>query len=307
MSPPSAYRLQTAAWLGLGCAGLALLYLLSGMLEPFVLGAVAAYICTPLVTYLERYRIPRTVGTLLALLTVALTFTVLLLIIVPLLYREITTLINELPDLANHLNAHLAPFLRRYFDIRIQFNADMVRNWLFPGKGGTQDLVPQLLDHVKIGGSVLFAVALNIVLVPIAMFHLLRDWPRVTHFLDEGIPRPWYALACRLAHDIDCVLSEFLRGQLAVMVLLAGYYSLALWMADVPFAPALGVLTGLLIFIPYVGYGFGLGLALLVAVLQGDGQTLFAVLLVYGIGQVLEGVILTPYLVGERIDRKSVV
>ena len=116
------------------------------------------------------------------------------------------------------------------------------------------------------------------------------------------MPRAWHVKTMQMAADVNAVLSEFLRGQFMVMLILAAYYSVALWFAGLPSALPVGVLTGLLIFVPYIGFALGLTLALLVAVLQFHGLApLVAVAVVYGIGQVLEGFLLTPFLVGERI------
>jgi predicted PurR-regulated permease PerM len=142
----------------------------------------------------------------------------------------------------------------------------------------------------------------NVLLTPLLLYYLLQDWPRLMARFDAAIPRPWHGAAKRILGQVDAVLSEFLRGQIMVMLILALYYGVALWLAGVGAAVPVGVLTGLLIFIPYVGYGVGLTLALLVAVLQFQGlEPVIAVAAVYGLGQLVESFLLTPYLVGERI------
>jgi predicted PurR-regulated permease PerM len=134
------------------------------------------------------------------------------------------------------------------------------------------------------------------------MFYLLQEWPRIIPALQNAIPRPALARTTRIARDIDKVLSEFLRGQLSVMLVLATFYSIGLWIAGLSFALPVGIITGLLSFIPFVGFGGGLILAVLTALLQGDGVSLLiGVGIVYGLGQLLESYALTPYLVGERI------
>jgi predicted PurR-regulated permease PerM len=134
------------------------------------------------------------------------------------------------------------------------------------------------------------------------MFYLLVDWHVLRERAGTVIPLSWRAKVGQIMGDIDAVLSQFLRGQVMVMASLAAYYSIALWIADIPSALAIGLTTGLLIFIPYLGFAMGFALALLVAVLQFSGwEPIIAVLIIYGIGQVLESFLLTPYLVGERI------
>jgi predicted PurR-regulated permease PerM len=148
----------------------------------------------------------------------------------------------------------------------------------------------------------LVGLAVNLMLAPVVMFYLLMDWHGMMGRLGNAVPRPWHGKLISVAKDIDDVLSQYLRGQILVMAILAAYYCLALWLAGIPSALSIGVVTGLLIFIPYLGFATGLILALLVATLQFAGWgPIVAVLIVYGIGQVLESFLLTPFLVGERI------
>jgi predicted PurR-regulated permease PerM len=134
------------------------------------------------------------------------------------------------------------------------------------------------------------------------MFYLLRDWNRTVARIDDLLPRRWRRRVRTIAGEIDRVLAEFLRGQLSVMGVLALYYSVALTFAGLQFALPIGILTGLLVFIPYVGFGLGLILGVLAALLQWSGWPGFvAVLGVYGVGQLLENYVLVPFLVGDRI------
>jgi predicted PurR-regulated permease PerM len=134
------------------------------------------------------------------------------------------------------------------------------------------------------------------------MFYLLRDWNRIVKRIDDLLPRRWLPRVRAIAKEIDKVLAEFLRGQLLVMGVLAVYYSVGLTLAGLQFALPIGILTGLLVFIPYVGFGMGLILGVLAALLQWSGWSGFlAVLAVYGIGQLLENYVLVPFLVGDRI------
>ena len=146
------------------------------------------------------------------------------------------------------------------------------------------------------------AFAANVLLIPLVMFYLLQEWPRILDELERIVPRPWVAATTRILAEIDSVMSEFLRGQLSVMLLLAAFYSAGLWLAGLNFWLPVGVLTGLLVFIPYVGFGGGLILAIVAALLQAQGwPPLIGVAIVYALGQLVESFLLTPYLVGERI------
>ena len=152
------------------------------------------------------------------------------------------------------------------------------------------------------GGMVVIGVLINLALIPVVAFYLLRDWNALVEHLDNLMPRRWLGRVRVMTAEIDGVLAEFVRGQLSVMGVLAVYYVVGLTLAGLQHAVAIGILTGLLVFIPYVGFGLGLTLGLFAALLQWSGWPGFiAVLVVYGIGQLLENYVLVPWLVGDRI------
>ncbi|NMG75240.1 AI-2E family transporter [Aromatoleum diolicum] len=302
MNPSRADRLQTAAWAGVALALAALFYALGPILAPFAIAAVFAYICDPAVNWLVARRIPRPAAVLLVILGTGAVLLLLMLILAPMIYREAVGLIRRLPDLIELANARLAPLLMTHFDIDLQLDAAFVRGWIAEHWDTAQDLIPVVLGQLRQGGLALLGVAASVFLVPVVMFYLLQDWPKLLDGLQTVIPRPMLARTMRIINDIDRVLSEFLRGQLSVMLLLAVFYSAGLWLAGLRFALPVGVITGLLVFIPYVGFGGGLILAILTALLQAEGwPPLIGVAIVFAIGQLVESFVLTPYLVGERI------
>lgn len=295
-------RLQTLAWAAFGIALLGLLWLLSPILTPFLLAAILAYIGDPLVDRLEARRVPRTAGTGLVIVALGLLLVLLMLIVAPLVIRQGALLAERLPDALNLLHEHVAPWLAQQFGINLQLSGAGLREWVAEHWNDSQALATRLLESLRIGGMAVLGLVANLVLVPVVMFYLLRDWDGLVARIAHLVPRPWMPLATRMARDLDAVLGQFLRGQLSVMLLLAAYYSAGLAIAGVQFALPVGIITGLLVFIPYLGYGLGFTLALLVAILQFEGWTpIVGMLVVYGLGQVLESFVLTPYLVGERI------
>jgi predicted PurR-regulated permease PerM len=158
--------------------------------------------------------------------------------------------------------------------------------------------VPLITDQ----GLALFGYVSNALLLPLVLFYLVRDWRRFTAPMAELIPRRWFVELDRLGGEIDSMLGQFLRGQLAVMVIMAAVYGCGLWAVGLESGFAIGVVAGLLVFIPYVGAAIGLLLATLAAVLQfGSLSGLLLVWLVFVLGQLLESMIITPKLVGERI------
>lgn len=299
---PSLDRSQAVLWLAAALALLWLLNALSPILAPFLLAGILAYICNPLVDRLQRARLPRLAGVLLVMLLLFALLAGLALILVPLLIEEASILANRLPEGLTLANERLGPWLQQTFGLQLALDPESLKALAGANTASLQALAQKLYESLKIGGVALIGLVAMLLLAPVVMFYLLLDWHPLLARVDNAVPRPWHARAAALFGEVDRVLSEFLRGQLLVMLILAAYYSLALALAGLPSALAVGLVTGLLIFIPYVGYAVGLTLALLVALLQFQGWgPVVGVLVVYGIGQVLEGFILTPYLVGERI------
>jgi predicted PurR-regulated permease PerM len=160
----------------------------------------------------------------------------------------------------------------------------------------------QALASLRIGGSVALAIVGNLILIPVALFYLLLDWRGFVSHVENLVPLPLRSAYDGFMHECDAVLGQYLRGQLSVMALLALYYSVTLSLFKLDLALPIGVFTGLAIFVPYLGFGLGLTLATLAGLLQfAPGQALLMIAVTYGSGQVLEGFVLTPRLVGERI------
>jgi len=304
-SPPDAdhsHRLQAALWIAAGLAILVLLYALSPILTPFLLAGILAYICNPVTDRVTRLGLPRILAVVLVMLALAALGAGLILIILPLLYDEAAVLTERTPAALRLINDNLAPWLHDHFGLRLHLDAASLKKLAAGNWDTVQAVLERIYSSLKIGGVALVGLAVNVMLSPVVMFYLLLDWHGMIGRMANVIPRPWHAKLVVVARDVDAVLSQYLRGQILVMGLLAAYYFLALWIAGIPSAVSLGVVTGLLIFIPYLGYAIGLLLALLVATLQFAGWgPIIAVLIVYGIGQLLEGMLLTPFLVGERI------
>ena len=295
-------RLQNMLWIAAGVGVLGLFYALSPILAPFVLATILAYISNPLVDRLTRWGIPRIAAVLLILLGLGLLLAGLVLILLPLLYEEAMILASRGPEALTLANEKLSPWLRQNFGLRLRFDPASLQKLAVNNWDTVQVILERIYGSLKIGGVALIGIAINMLLAPVVMFYLLLEWHGIVARLGKLFPRPWNGKLTSMARDIDSVLSQYLRGQILVMLILAVYYAIALWIADIPSALPVGLLTGLLIFIPYLGYATGLILALMVATLQFAGfGPIVAVLIVYGIGQVLESFLLTPYLVGERI------
>ncbi len=298
---PGSEQRQTLLWLSVGLAFLLLLWLLSPVLTPFVAAAILGYVLNPGVDWLERRRLPRALAVLCALLALGLLIAAMVLIVLPVLAEELPVLRERLPALLAKIDAAIGPWLKQAgAGGRLDFAAlqKAAASQLANGEGTST----AVLKWLRIGGSALLGWAGTLFLIPIVLFYLLLDWHRLIARLGQIVPRRWSALVTSMATEADGLLAQYLRGQLLVMVLLAVYYSSALAIAGFDVALPVGILTGLLVFIPYIGFGLGLALAIVAAILQFDGaQGLIAVAIVYSIGQFIESFYLTPRLVGERI------
>jgi predicted PurR-regulated permease PerM len=160
----------------------------------------------------------------------------------------------------------------------------------------------KLIESLRIGGLALLGFVVNLLLVPVVLFYLLCDWNLLLGKIDRMLPRRWHPKLAGIAREIDTVLAEFLRGQIAVMLLMSALYVIGMWLVGLEFALPIGIITGMLVFVPYVGMLTGLVLATLVALMQfPNASDVIPVWIVFGIGQALEGMLVTPLLVGKRI------
>lgn len=281
---------------------IALLYFLSPILAPFLFAAILAYISNPLVSWLKRHRVPRTLGAVLVMLLLGGLFVLLLLILLPLFIKEVRLLSERLPGFLAQLNDNLAPWIKARFGAELQFDLAGLKKLVNENLQGADGLGMKLLASLRIGGLAVLGFVVNLLLVPVVLFYLLRDWNALLAQINELLPRRWHPQLTGVAREIDAVLAEFLRGQIAVMVLMSVLYVSGLWLAGLEFALPIGIITGMLVFVPYVGMLTGLALATVVALMQFPSiGGVVPVWIVFGIGQTLEGTLVTPLLVGKRI------
>jgi predicted PurR-regulated permease PerM len=300
--PLSAAQRRTLNWAALAAAAIAFVWLLGPVLTPFVIGAVLAYALHPLVEQVAARRVPRLLAVVLVEIGAIAALAGLVLLIVPILSKELPLLNEQLPLLVERINRSVSPWLKRMgVDVSLDpanLRAVLLRyldaNW---GEG-----LAAALASARIGGSIVVAVVGYLVLVPVVLFFLLIDWPFYVLRAIALVPPRMREKVTSFTGDCDTVLGQYLRGQLLVMLMMAAFYSVGLALFGFDLAVPVGVFTGLAIFVPYVGFGIGLLLALLAGALQFTGwYGPIAVFTVYGIGQIVEGLFLTPKMVGERI------
>ena len=281
------------------------LWLLGPVLTPFIVAAVLAYALTPLVNKLDRFgkgRLPRVVAVVLVELLFILALLGLLLLIVPIVAKELPMMREQVPLLADRLNNGLSPWLAQ-FGIYIALDVGSIKAFVLKYLNANyEEALGSLMSSLKLGGSVALAVIGNALLIPVALFYLLMDWDTFVARLLELVPPSMRAAVDGFTDEADSVLGQYLRGQFLVMLIMAVFYAVGLALFGLDLALPIGIFTGLAMFIPYVGFGIGLLLAILAGLLQfAVIKVLVMVGVVYGIGQVLESMYLTPRLVGERI------
>ncbi|HEY0719750.1 MAG TPA: AI-2E family transporter [Gammaproteobacteria bacterium] len=290
-------------WLALTLLAGVLLYLLAPVLTPFLVAALLAYMGNPLVNFLERHRLSRTGAVVVVFAALSLVLVVLLLIFVPLLERQIVLLATKLPGYIDWLQQNALPAASNWLGIELgSFDLaslkEMVANQL-KAVGGVAAAVWKAVAH---SGMTLLGWFANLLLIPVVTFYLLRDWKLLLERIHLLLPRPFEAVVARLARQSDEVLGSFFRGQLLVMLSLATVYSTGLWFVGLDLALLIGMVAGLVSFVPYLGFIIGIVMASIAALMQfHEALPLLYVAIVFMVGQALEGVVLTPWLVGEKI------
>lgn len=293
---------QSLSWLILSLVGFGVVWLLAPVLTPFLIGAVLAYALHPAVERLAARRVPRVLAVTMIETTSIVALLAVLLLIVPILSKELPLLREQIPLLADRLNRSLSPWLAQ-FGVNVALDTASIKAFVLKYLDANfEEWLGTVLSSARIGGSILLTIIGNAILVPVVLFYLLLDWPKLIQRMRSLVPPRLLDRVAGFVQECDTMLGQYLRGQLLVMATLAVYYSIGLALFGFDLALPVGVFTGLAVFVPYVGFGLGLMLALLAGALQFAGwYGVIAVAVVYGIGQVMEGFFLTPRLVGERI------
>ena len=297
---------HTITWIALSLLAALTVWLLGPVLTPFLVGAVLAYVLHPLVERLARRRVPRAFAVALVEVVAIVLVLAVLLLIVPILSKQLPLLREQIPLLADRMNTQLSPWLAR-FGIDVALDTASIKAFALKYLDANfEDWLATVMSSARIGGSILIAIIGNVILVPMVLFYLLLDWNSLVQRAASLIPPRLRERTHAFFDECDATLGQYLRGQLLVMLALAIFYSVGLTLFGFDLAVPVGVFTGLAVFIPYVGFGLGLTLALISGVLQFTGwHGVIGVAVVFGIGQLLEGFVLVPRLVGERIGMSA--
>jgi len=295
------FERQLAFWLATGVVVVGLLWLLSEILLPFVAGMAIAYLLDPVTNRLERLGVRRRIAALLIVGVFVLVFIVLLLLFVPLLFNQLYALIANIPA-----------YVTRLQTLALGMDVPWLREMLGSGDSSKtlNDLVSQgagwlatFLRSLWSGGRALISILSLVVVTPVVAYYLICDWPRIISTVEQWVPLTHREPVHKLVADIDAAIAGFVRGQSGVCLILGSYYAVCLTVVGLNFGLLIGLLAGLISFIPFVGSMTGLLLGVGVALAQfwPDWTPIVAVLVVFMVGQFVEGYILAPKLVGENV------
>lgn len=278
-----------------------LIYLLTPILTPFLMAAVLAYMGDPLVNKLVAMKVPRTVAASLVFITLILLILSLLLLFVPLLQQQFVVLAAKLPMIIAWLQDIAVPWLQNYAGVNgitlPDLKTVLTEHWQQLGN------VASIIWHtIAKSGFALITGIVEVLIIAVVTFYLLRDWDGVIEHARLLLPRTVEPLVVKLFNECNQVLSAFFRGQLLVMFALAVIYTLGLWLVGLDLALLIGTIVGVMSIVPYLGMIIGIGIASIATVMQfHDGIHLLYVLLVFAIGHSIENMLLTPLLIGNRI------
>ena len=285
-------------WLVAGLALAGMVWGLGPILMPFVIGEILAYVGDPVVDWLERNRFSRTWGVVLVFATFTLIVALLILLIAPMIQAQAVTLFRAAPDALGWIQNVGLPKLGIDVPENLKLDANYIRRWVgehWQDAKGAAGVVAE-------SGLAVLATIANIALIPVVAFYLLRDWDHIIEGVDGFTPPRWRPLTRRLARECDDVLGSFIRGQGLVMLAMAIYYCVTLTLMGLKLSLVVGIIAGTLTFVPYLGFAVGFAAAIVAVLVQEPTFAMFAwVAVIFTVAQALEGNVLVPWLVGDKI------
>ncbi|MGD8710963.1 MAG: AI-2E family transporter [Ectothiorhodospiraceae bacterium] len=297
---------DTQAWplLAAVVVGGVLVYLLRPILTPFLVGALLAYLGDPLADRLERLRLSRTLAVVVVFVALTLIGLGALFLLVPMLSRQVDALQAQLPQIVDWVQHTALPWAQERFGLDpAQFDLASIREAVAQHWESTGNVAANLIARATRSGLALVGAVANLALIPVVAFYLLRDWDVLVARIRDLLPRRLEPVVSTLAKECDEVVAAFLRGQILVMLSLGVVYAVGLWLVGLNLALLIGFLAGLASIVPYLGFIVGIAAASVATVLQFS-DWLVPLAMVGGVflaGQLLEGMVLTPILVGDRI------
>ncbi len=280
------------------------LYAVMPILSPFLIAFLLAYLGDPVVDFLTKKGLSRTLSVVVVFAVLSLVGIITLLILLPLLSSQIAKLIGLIPNFLDWLQHTVMPWAQQKAGVSGDvFKADKIKASLAGNLDQTTDIISIVVKKITRSGLAFFAWIANMVLIPVVAFYLMRDWDLVLQRIRDILPRGQEAKILSLTHECHEVLGAFIRGQLMVMIALGTIYALGLSLIGLDLGLIIGLLAGLASIVPYMGFVVGISAALAAVFFQFglDPYVLIGVAVVFAIGQALEGMVLTPLLVGDKI------
>lgn len=291
-------------WLVPLIVAVAVIWLLGSILTPFVIAAGLAYIGDPFVDRLEAHRFPRTAAVLTVFAVLTLGIALLVLLLFPLLEQQIRTLVENLPRYVQWIQQQVRPLVETVLPEGMSFDTLSWREFVAQHWSAAGGFVSAAFDRIFSSGTALLALLLNLIMIPVIAFYMLRDWDHMLAWIRDQLPRRAVGTISELARETDQVLGQFVRGQLLVMSVLSAIYVVGLYFVGLDLAVLIGIGAGLISFVPYLGVFVGVSVSV-IAVLVNAGAdlwiSLLGVAIVFGIGQIMETMVLQPLLLGDRI------
>lgn len=290
-------------WIGLLALFVLLLYELRGVLLPFLTGIGIAYLLDPMADRLERAKVPRGIAAALIILAFFVLVAVVLLVVVPAVQAQIVDLIAAMPDYLKSLAKAINPLVRR---LRAELSTEQFDKLRAAATGQAGEVVTILgsfLGDIISGGIALVAFLSLVFITPVVAFYLLRDWNRIVVIIDGLLPQRSAPVIRAQAREIDERLSGFVRGQALVCIALGAYYAIGLTIVGLNYGLLIGLGAGLISFIPYFGtiVGFAVSIGVALGQYGSDWVSIGIVVAIFISGQMLEGNVITPLLVGDRV------
>lgn len=278
------------------------IHALRSVLLPFVAGITLGYLFDPLASYFEKKGLNRTIATLLVLSLAILIFIPIIALFIALINEQLATFISALPQYVASFTKKIEPLINELQSRFPDFNAEKVRTSIRAAVSDNFKMIGNLLHSLLNKSFALINLLSLLLITPIVTFYMLRDWDSFTAKVNSLLPRKSKKTIRATAKEIDQTLSGFIRGQISVCVLLGIYYSIGLYLVGLDLGLIVGFTAGLISFIPYVGSISGFVISILLALAQFDSfMPILHVILVFAIGQFIEGNFLTPKLVGDKV------
>lgn len=295
-------QLKTLFWFAAFALVLAFIVLLKGILLPFVASLVLAYFLDPVVEWLEKKGMSRTIATSVLIVGFLLVVVIGLAILLPIIQNQVSAFADKVPEYASRIWAKVQPLLEQLKALLPEDKVEAMSQSFGESASGAVKLALKIIGGLLSSSVAFFNLASLLVITPVVCFYILRDWGHIIRFVDSVIPVYCRETFREQLKAINVILSGFIRGQATVCLCLAVYYSVGLTLTGIDIGVVVGTATGLLSFIPYVGCLSGFIISMCLGLAQfPEHWHLLSIVAVFGIGQILEGYVLTPRLVGEKV------